>query len=319
MAIDTQAVTTANTRPEIEAWLKNRGVEHTYTDDFALYLIDKDASLRNQARVGAPIIDEVVERYEIAMRNGAEFPPIVVQQVGKNKYVVIDGNHRLQAALRAEQSLNAYVINNASPVQIALLTYEANTKHGEPTSLSEREQQAMHLVNLGSSRHEAAAIMGIKPERLEYLEGTQQASERLVSLGYNPNDFSITMRRRMHNVRSDVVFKELADLVQDTKMSVADVDSVVPRVNNQRNEAQQLAVISDVRREREGLVRETASGAIGEKRTRPLVRINNIVRRIHDFDPASLPKDLDPVVKEQLRTAVMDATRRLAGLLEKLN
>jgi len=308
-----------NARPEIEAWLQSRGVSAEYESDFGLYLIDKETSLRNQARVGQPLIDEVVERYEVAMRDGAVFPPIVLYQTSKNKYVVVDGNHRVQAALRAETSLDAYVIKEASPTQITLMTYEANTRHGEPTSQAEREQQAMHLVDLGTPLAEAASMLGIKAQRLEYLQSDQEAAKRLSSLGYNPNEFGVTLRRRMHNVRSDVVLTSLARLALDTKMTATDIDNAVPRINAQRNEGQQISVVEEIRRERQTLVKESAGGSVGEKRTRPLIRINNIVKRIHDFDANSLPKDMDPVVKEQMRTALMDATRRLAAVLEKLS
>jgi len=303
----------------IDGWLTKRGVEYTYQGDFPLYTIDRDASLKNQARVGAPLLEEVVERYTIAMSNDAQFPPIVVYAAGKNKYIVIDGNHRLQAAIRAEKPLDAYVVTNPSPEQISILTYESNVTHGEPTTLAEREQQALDLVNRGISATDAAKIMGVRLARLEYLTNDQRATERLVALGYDANDFGITARRRLNNIHSDVVLSQMASLVKDAKLTYEQVDEIVPRINAQRNEAQQLSVVTEARRDFDGVIKATAGGSVTNRNVRPLVRLNNIVTRIRDFQPEMLNIEMDEVTKDQLRVALLDATRRLAAVLERLN
>lgn len=321
MAVDTKALPTEEQRtgdPGIETWLTERGAKFSFEPSFSLFNIDQERSLRNQARVGAPLMDDVVERYQVAMENGADFPPIVVYKSGK-RFIVIDGNHRVASADRAEKGeLPAYVVTDPSDQQVAILTYESNTRHGEATSLGERERQALHLVELGASRAEAANLMGVKVQRLEYLQSDQEAVKRLAALGYDPSDFPITVRRRIHNVRSDVVFNSVAALVKEANMKGEAVDLLVPRINAQRNEAQQMAVITEARREQEAVIRTTAGNTIGAKTVRPLVRITNIVNRIKEFPVDKLPKDMDQVTRDQIRTALLDATRRLAEIAEKL-
>lgn len=322
MAVDAKSIpatdATTSGSPDIEHWLTERGVTFDWSPGLSLFNIDRESSLRNQARVGAPLIDEVVERYTVAMEKGDQFPPIIVYQSGK-RYVVIDGNHRVAAADRAELGeLDAYIVKKASPQQTSVLTYEANTRHGEPTSMVERERQALHLIELGASRGEAANLLGVKVARLEYLMNDQEATQRLGSLGYDANDFSSSHRRRMHGVRSDVVFEALAGLVKSSSMNYETLDRLLPRINAQRNEAQQLAVIAEARREMDAVIRTTAGGTIGNSNVRPLVRLTNIVNRIKDFPIDKLPSDLDQVAKDQLRTAVLDATRRLAEVAEQL-
>lgn len=321
MAVDTKALPggeTGSADPEIEAWLKERGVQFTFTPDFSIYQINMERSLANQARIGAPLIEEVVERYQIAMENGAVFPPVVLYQDGKS-FVVVDGNHRVSAADRAGlNAVDAYVLKNPSPTQVSVLTYEANTRHGEPTTSVERERQAVHLIEQGTSKSEAAKLLGVKLARLEYVMSDQEASKRLATLGYDPADFTVTHRRRMHNIHSDVVFAAVADLVKATHMTFEQLDRLVPRINAQRNEAQQLSVVREATRELEGIVRQTAGGTVKAATVRPIVRLTNIINRIRDFPNEQMPQDLDPVAKDQLRTALLDATRRLAGILENL-
>lgn len=322
MAIANPKVTapsTDGTYTGIEAWLNQRGVTFTYEADFGLYQIDKETSLRNQARIGAPLIEEVVERYTIAMSNGAQFPPIVLYQTGKAKYVVIDGNHRLAAAIRSETPLGAYLIDKPSQEQIAILTYEANTWNGEPTTLAERERQAIHLIELGTSAGQAAQIMGVRPARLDYLKSDQDATARLGQLGFEPADFGITTRRRLNTIHSDVVLDQAAKLVKEANLKFEQVDIMVPRINAQRNESQQLSVLTEMRRESDAIMRTTAGGSVANRKTRPMVRLNNIVTKVRSFDVASLPAEMDPITKDQLRVALLDATRRMALILEALS
>src|SRR5712672_378946 len=78
--------------------------------------IDENASKQNNARVStAPIQDELVEDYALAMERGDVFPLIVLFKKGKG-YIILGGNHRFQALrLLNESSIDAYIVKSDDP------------------------------------------------------------------------------------------------------------------------------------------------------------------------------------------------------------
>src|SRR5438552_4049378 len=135
---------------EVENWLKDRGVKYMKCMEIPLKDFDEKKSRANQARPQA-LIDEAVERYTLAMKQNAKFPPLVAFQSSYMKFVIIDGNNRFAAAKKASRpTFPTYVIDNETPSElIQLLTVEANAKHGEVPPTDWRVKQAIHLVSIG--------------------------------------------------------------------------------------------------------------------------------------------------------------------------
>jgi integrase/recombinase XerD len=114
--------------------------------------------LHNQARF-QPIDESRVETYAEAMKRADKFPPVISH--GKiGKLIQVDGNHRLQAAIRVKKPLDTYIINAPAQTVVAL-TFEANVRHGWGTSEDERVQQALYLMENGASVKSAASALAI--------------------------------------------------------------------------------------------------------------------------------------------------------------
>jgi disulfide oxidoreductase YuzD len=142
MADHTIKRTTEETVNQTEQWLDSIGVKYQKLN-LRLASIDVEKSLRNQARVGEPVNKDVVAVYAEAYRKGDVFPPIIVFDDGHKLVTVADGNHRTQAALSVGLEQHpAYLVEQPTPAQQARMLYEANLRHGLPSSLPDRLHHA---------------------------------------------------------------------------------------------------------------------------------------------------------------------------------
>jgi hypothetical protein len=247
-------VTDTATRPapgrqhDVEDWLNGHHIPWRYEPDLAVGDVDANASLANQARLEA-LSEEVVDRYAADMERGDTFPPIVVNRIRSRRgerLVLVGGNHRLTAALRAGvPTLAAYVID-APPELVFRLTIEDNRRHGYPPTESERTMQAAHLVALGYSRGDAAAICGISIDKVQRHFAVTDVDTRASGLGIARWErVPKTTRYRLGAVRSDTVFEAIARHVIDGTLAnvVTVIGELVARANKAATDADALAIV----------------------------------------------------------------------------
>lgn len=297
--------------PAIEAWLDSHGLTYELRN-IKVSQVDRATSLRNQARIGAPLNDDQVVMYGSAMESGDEFPPIVVyQRPEKKDYVVIDGNHRVAAYdVIGQEKLNAYVVEKPSDAQITVLTFEANTRHGLPTSIEERVRQAIVLVEHGQPMTKAARMLGIPTRRVEDAVKVRRSDRRADALGVGRRwyELAATSRSTLGAIQNDNVFIAMTKLAVDTHMGVADVTNLVPKVREHMSTEQKaLDYIAELRTKLSGEIKETAGNRIGLS---PRVAAWNIaVRRINrtemsEFTKAKLGSDIRKRLSLQAATAI---------------
>jgi uncharacterized ParB-like nuclease family protein len=313
------AATVTMNAPATEKWLQGHGLDFAMKE-VHLTEIDRDASHRNQARVGAPVNDDTVILYATAMEKGDEFPAAVLYQRKDGKYIVIDGNHRIAAAdLKGAKSYPGYVIENPSDVQVRMLTYEANTKHGLPTSLDERVQQAVHLVNLGSKPEEAARMLGVPASRLGSALRVTKADQRAAELNVNKRWTSLpkTMRIRLDTIQNDNVFHALTELVMTTGVKTQEMDKIVPRIRAKRTEQDMMAIVAEEYQRRKEEVRVTAGNRFGlPPRIQSLVAASRSIVRV-DVDTV-LKAEIGADLKARVRVQLLEASRRLEEIADAL-
>lgn len=286
-----------------------------------LSYVDRESSRRNQARVSKPIDEDTVVRYGVAMESGSKFPPIVVYRKGE-KYIVLDGNHRVGAAdLAKVEVLDAYVVKNPSEGQITAYTYEANVRHGLPTSTDDRMQQAIHLVTSEQmTAVDAAKSLNLPLNALRARIDQHEADERFEKLGIRKfRDLHPTTRRRLSDIHFDPVLKAAADLVVDSRLGGEDLASVVRKVNKLRSEREQLDFIRAERASREATIKATAGGRVAPKKSLvTLARATSIINRMNlktvTTDLLGMPADVRRAHADALSEAVtrqMDLIREL--------
>ena len=122
MAVRTKTVEKARFEAgdaRIEDELSKRGITFTFEAKVSPEEFDRERSRNNQARFEA--LDEAqVETYTEAMKRGDVFPPVVAYKRA-GLYVVVDGNHRLEAASRAKKTLRVYDVSGAKADAITFL------------------------------------------------------------------------------------------------------------------------------------------------------------------------------------------------------
>jgi hypothetical protein len=206
--------------PKIEHWLTTEGVKHQYLAEVPVTDIDIEASKRNQARVNAPILEDVVERYTLAYIDGAEFPPVIAYRADSGRLVLLDGNQRLSAAIDAErQFIDCYECFDLDDMHRTALCWTANSLNGDPGSQLDRMLQAkqFHLRYPGLPREEVARRFRLKPEKFARELRGDEVNARLNQFGLDPESFTYTNKDRLHAViDQDVQFREAAKFIQET-------------------------------------------------------------------------------------------------------
>jgi hypothetical protein len=96
------------------------------------------AIVRDEAnQVRRALDDNLVKRYETAMRNDEAFPPVTVARVN-DSLVLVDGWHRLAAMERLGVSdTNVVIVRDCQPREIKWLAAEANLRHGKALTFRE--------------------------------------------------------------------------------------------------------------------------------------------------------------------------------------
>lgn len=298
--------------PDIEKWLDSHGVEWNYKVNLPTEEIDRTASHRNQARVAGPIHEDTVILYAAAMEGGSKFPPVVVWQRPDKKYVVVDGNHRVAALDLAEiDKTDAYVTGTLTDAQRAILTFEANTKHGLPTSLDERLRQAVHLVEMGTTQREASRMLGVPPGKVGNAYTLFETDKRLQRLSVSRWDrLPPTLRRRLHAIRDDDVFASVAELAIESKMTQPEINDFVVRVNEVPRSIGQMEIIAKERANRAKDIRATVGGRIGF--SRPTTQLSSLLTRVVGLDPDAFSEDkMGSDLRQRLYERTEEALDRL--------
>ena len=117
-----------------------------------------------------PVNDVIVSRYRQAMRNGDQFPPVVIDQHD----ILIAGYHRVAAA-KAEYGEDVVMEAQRGKYADAARRIEAavqdNARHGLPLDGVTRKRAAIRLAELGRDPDAIARLLGVSVKRVEELAG----------------------------------------------------------------------------------------------------------------------------------------------------
>jgi hypothetical protein len=126
MAVRNSRTAHPSVSQQIEQMLKARTIDFDFEPNVQIAEIREAEG--NQVRLTehrAP--KDQVAKYEIAMKNGASFPAIVLN----DRLERIDGNTRLEAAIKnGDETIPAYICHGLTPLEARSLSVELNQSNG---------------------------------------------------------------------------------------------------------------------------------------------------------------------------------------------
>lgn len=318
----------AGRRKEVEAWLDENGVEWEYFPQLPTSDFDWEKSLRNQARVYNVLDEGVVANYTEAIQRGDQFPAVVAYKpTARAKLIVVDGNHRMAAHMRAgEIPIDAYIVTKATGQTVAMMSFAANAKHGLPTSFDERVHHAIWLVDNGATHDQAAAAMNIRVSELRKAWGRALSYRRALEVGLVSREWDSltqTTKNRLNNLATDEGFRAAAQLAFRARLTAEEVFDLVAQVNTSRSGTKQAALVKAIEEQYKDRIAELAGGlaAGATKRARgPKQTFNWALSSI-----AALPEDLGSLAskfaeaeREEAAKRAREAAYRLHAFADKL-
>jgi len=287
--------------PRKEQWLTKEGIEWHYEADVPLSKVDREASLKNQARFKAIDQDHVLELAIAAEQY--ELPALVGYYSVNRHIVIIDGNHRMEAYnLIGKSTSDFYIVDTAYSWAIDRLTRIANKLEGPGLTRDEKLSHAMYFVRNQNMPVEAAAkTMGIAAGTLQNALSAAEVQERLSGLGFNERLYPSTLQE-LYRIKQDSALLESARLVHEAQLSSLEVPELARKVSKARSEKEQQAIIDGMRRQFRSRIARTRAGQIRQQ-ILPTVKYRRAVDAINATRPESV-RPLDRDLFRRTRSAV---------------
>lgn len=210
--------------------------------------INQGLSLQNQARLEVSLVQETVEEYAEAMRNGAAFPALAVFPLGDGTYRLAGGNHRLGAALAVKRAtVDAYLIRASGAEMQRLITTSLNSVVGMRPRREELVLQAISAMEqFGRTQVFVANQYNVPVTAIQRTLSERSSRTRLRLAGISPDTFSKDAIRELAKIPSDEVLRRAATLQEDAALQTPVIRDIVRQVMTKRSEAEQLAYLEEV-------------------------------------------------------------------------
>jgi transposase len=313
----------------IEKYLKDKGVAFTFLEWVSPGSFDTKRSRENQARLGTPILEETKDRYVEALRNGDDFPPVIAYRLPSGQLEILDGNHRQAAHEELGQPMDVYLIDADTPPAVrALITFEANAKHGQPSTTQERLHHALYMVNNGKSVAKAAAMFGVPVHSLQKLTTLGNATRRAEDCGIPAKKWEsipTASQLKLNTVITDEGYIEAVKLTVDADLNAKQVSDMVRELNESKSAARQKAVAQALRESAAPAIQQTATSSsrpAGQHKTAtstPRGRVNLAMGQIRSAWTLVKPDTMTPTMKDELEEVLKAAQDEIAKMIQRLH
>lgn len=299
---------------QVEHWLQGHEVQYAPPAPIPMDLIDEKRSRANQARRD-PLVAESVDRFALAVKAGAVFPPIVTFPLG-GRLVIVDGNNR-QAAYRkaGREYIPGIIISDETPSElIQLLTVEANAHHGVTPDTAWRVQQAFQLISLGYTDQLAADAVHVNVTSIRVARAVQDAEGRARKLKITGfADLPMVSKQVLGGLKDDPVFFQAAKTALSTGMSTEQIREMSRMVKVIPSEALKIEAIAAIAKDR-GIEAATAKalGRGGKRVSSPKTQLVSGIGLLVNVDEAALVRS---VLTRHDKVLIME---RLELLTDKL-
>lgn len=246
---------------QIEQMLKARGIEFDFEPNVQIAEI-RDAE-GNQVRLTehrAP--KDQINRYAVAMKHGAQFPAIVLN----DRLERIDGNTRLEARIKnGDTTIPAYICHGLTPLEARSLSVELNQSNG----LAMTEHEIRRFVDGAVMEGQHADIRslsrmtGVSETKIgRWIAETQfkQRAGRETIDDRHVNVLPPSTRAVLNGARLATVFRAATQLVAEARIPAAEAKKIVARANAATSEAEALTIVATERDSRIDEIRSVGSG-----------------------------------------------------------
>lgn len=276
--------------------LIDSNIKFSEVPEINLDLIRRDENF-NMARQ-KKINTDTVAIYRTCLENGDVFPAIVLM-AEKEKYIILDGNHRIEAARQMRMIswlYSAFILEGITESEAREFAYQANTEHGLPAAMEDRTAQAMYLVTKnGMTIMDAAkrtkAPYAIVKNRIRESE----AKARLLKLNVyqETKNISNTGILSLNAIVDDDVFSQATLIAAKEKMSTVDCENLSRKIREFPSTRDQLDHLSEIKKNN-SIIKKATAGA-DEKVKNIMKRINQaetLILSISKDDAACIPPEL---------------------------
>jgi hypothetical protein len=246
---------------QIEQMLKARSIDFDFEPNVQISEI-RDAE-GNQVRLTehrAP--KDQVAKYAVAMKHGATFPAIVLN----DRLERIDGNTRLEARIKnGDETIAAYICHAITPLEARSLSVELNQSNG----LAMTEEEIRRFIDgaVLEGQHPdirtLSRMTGIRDTKIARWIAETQFKARAEREGLDErhvNSLPPSTRAALHATRLAAVFRAATQLASEARMPAAEVKKVVAQANAASSESDALAIVDAERDARVDEIRSVASG-----------------------------------------------------------
>lgn len=247
--------------PQTETMLKARSIDFEFEANLAVVDIrEADGYQVRLTQNRAP--KEQVTKYATAMKHGATFPAVVLNE----NMELIDGNTRLQGRLRnGDDTIAAYILFGVTALDARSLSVELNQSNGMAMNDEEIRLFIDGAVKDGQQPEvrALARMTGVsEPKITRWIAETQFVS-RSAKAGIADRYVTAlpaSTRSALHATRLEAVFEAVTVLAAEAKLPTAYVKKLVGLVNGAPSESAALEIVQNEREQRVDEIRAVASG-----------------------------------------------------------
>jgi len=246
---------------QVEQMLLARSIEFDFEANVQISEI-RDAE-GNQVRLvenRAP--KDQVAKYAIAMKHGAIFPAVVLN----DRLERIDGNTRLEARIKnGDTTTPAYICHGLTPLEARSLSVELNQSNGLAMTPQEIRGFVEGAVLEGqhADLRTLSRMTGVSQTKIAHWVAEAQFKGRASREGIEDRYVNVlpgSTRAALHPARLAAVFRSVTQLAAEARMPAAEVKKIVARANAATSESEALAVVAAERDDRIEDIRSVGSG-----------------------------------------------------------
>jgi ParB-like chromosome segregation protein Spo0J len=209
-----------------------------------LRVID-ESQVRDLDHVAIP---ESVHEYELQMKGGASFPPVVVMKPD----ILIDGNTRITAARNlGRTTFPAYLVDVDGIDFAKMLAATLNQLGGRRLTPAEANRAALAMMDLGWTDDAVGRELGYSAESVRRWRREAEFTDRVEQLGLVEQASRLSKRQRQDiaKITHSEPFTEVVKLIADVKPDPRELKELIETVEKAASDSAAVQTIRDARRE----------------------------------------------------------------------